>query len=91
MNQEPREDVPPMRTRYLDHVVPSSLILSRLEKHLEQLRRDLDQTPWWRMRRRLILMGGCAAYRYEIEELLRMTASSQPSWVDSVRRASRER
>jgi hypothetical protein len=67
-------------TEVHDHRIPASFILSRLEKHLEDMRRELADTPRWRWRRRLILAGGCAAYRYEIEELLRITASWQPIW-----------
>lgn len=67
-------------TEVHDHHMPVSVVLSRLEKHLEEMRRRMADTPRWRWRRRLILSGACAAYRYEIDELLRITASWQPIW-----------
>jgi hypothetical protein len=67
-------------TQVHDHSLPASSVLRRLENHLEGLRADLAATPRWRFKRRLILSGACSAYRYEIDELLRITGSWQPIW-----------
>jgi len=68
-------------TEVHDHLIPVSVILGRLEKHLAQMRIELADTPGWRVKRRLVLAGACSAYQYEIEELLRVTASWQPIWT----------
>jgi hypothetical protein len=67
-------------TETRDPLIPASVVLTRLEGHLERMRSELEVTPRWRVRRRLILAGACSAYRYEIEELLRITGSWQPVW-----------
>lgn len=63
-----------------DHLIPASSILTRLENHRDEMRRELASTPWWRWRRRLMLTGAAATYSYEIEQLLGITSGWQPFW-----------
>lgn len=67
-------------TEAVDHHLPVSLIVSRLERHRDEMLRELAATPWWRWRRRLILKGGAGAYSYEIEQVLEISGSWQPIW-----------
>lgn len=64
-----------------DQHIPVTVILNRLENHLEEMRRELACTPRWRFARRMTLTGICGAYQYEIDELLRITGSWQPVWT----------
>ena len=59
-----------------DHLIPASVLLSRFEKHEEEMRASLAALPRRRFLRRRILMGSIATYRHEIESLLAMTARS---------------
>lgn len=63
-----------------DPLLPASSVLVRLEGHRDAAKDKLDTTPWWKFRDRLILKGVIAAYDYEIEQLLEITASWQPFW-----------
>lgn len=67
-------------TEAVDHHIPVSVIVSRLEKHRDEMRRAISLTPWWQWRRRLILKGVLAAYCYELEQTLGITGSWQPFW-----------
>ena len=51
----------------VDHVLPVSVILSRLEKHRDEIAKSRAATPRWRFIRRQRLLGAQAAYAYEIE------------------------
>lgn len=62
------------------HVLPVSLILSRLEKHRDEIAKSREATPLWRFVRRQRLLGAEAAYTYEIEQLLEKSSSWQPFW-----------
>ena len=62
------------------HVLPVSLILSRLEKHRDEIAKSREATPRWRFVRRQRLLGAEAAYTYEIEQLLEKSSSWQPFW-----------
>lgn len=64
----------------VDHHIPVSVIISRLEKHRDELLAQVSATPRWRWRRRLILQGAASAYSYEIEQTLGITGSWQPFW-----------
>ena len=66
----------------VDHVLPVSVILSRLEKHRDEIAKSREATPRWRFIRRQRLLGAQAAYAYEIEQLLEKSSSWQPFWRD---------
>ena len=70
-----------------DHQIPASLLLSRLEKHHEEMQHSLDATPKWRFLRRQRLMGAIGAYAYEIEQLLNITAKNQAFWTSTTSNA----
>ncbi len=75
-------DMPdPMETP-LDHVIPVSVILTRLENHRDEIARTHARTPRWRFVRRQRLLGAQAAYAYEIEQLLEISSGWQPFWQD---------
>jgi len=69
----------------LDHVVPVSVILSRLENHRDEIGRTYARTPHWRFIRRQRLLGAQAAYAYEIEQLLEISSGWQPFWQDFIK------
>ena len=71
-----------------DHLIPVSVILSRLEKHRDEITRALEATPRWRIIRRQRLLGAKASYQYEIEQLLEISSSWQPFWK-SIRKEKR--
>ena len=73
-----------------DHLVPVSVIHSRLEKHLAQLKTDRAALPLWQWRKRLILDGAIGAYAYEIEQLLDHSSSWQPFWKGLSAHSTRE-
>lgn len=53
-----------------DTVLPVSSIVSRLEKHRDEMLRQIKLQPWWNLKRRWILGGAAAAYQYEINAVL---------------------
>lgn len=66
----------------VDHLIPVSVILSRLEKHRDEIERSREKTPRWRFIRRQRLLGAQTAYAYEIEQLLEKSSGWQPFWQD---------
>lgn len=62
----------------VDPVVPIARIISRMEKHYDELRLAASLTPWWQFKRRWIYYGACAAYQNEMNALLSLSASCQP-------------
>lgn len=67
-------------TEAVDHLIPVSLIISRLEKHRDEMQSKALETRWWQWRRRTLLLGAAGAYSYEIEQILGITGSWQPIW-----------
>lgn len=63
-----------------DHLIPVSVLHSRLEKHREELKAERDALPFWQWRRRIKLDGAIGAYAYEIEQLLEHSSKWQPFW-----------
>lgn len=53
-------------------VVPISSLISRLEKHRDEMQRQVNLQPWWNLKRRWIFGGATAAYQYEIDALLEL-------------------
>lgn len=64
------------------HAVPVSVLLSRLEKHRDEIDAAYQKTGWWQIVKRQRLKGAKAAYDYEIEQLLEITARWQPFWKE---------
>lgn len=62
----------------VDPVVPISKVISRMEKHYDELVDASARTSWWQFKRRWVFAGACAAYRNEINALLSLGASCQP-------------
>ena len=69
-----------MTVETVDHHIPVSLIVSRLEKHRDEIMRTIEATPWWRRRRLAMLWGAWGAYAYEIEQVTGITGGWQPIW-----------
>lgn len=69
-----------MTIETVDHQIPVSVIVSRLEKHRDEIMREIDRTPWWRRRRLAMLWGAWGAYAYEIEQVTEISAGWQPFW-----------
>ena len=67
-------------TKIYDHQIPVSVILSRLEKHRDEVSQAYEKTSGWRILRRQRLRGAKAAYQYEIEQLLEISSNWQPFW-----------
>lgn len=65
-----------------DYVIPSFILLKRLEGHQEAVLEAHDKTPKWRWIKRQRLIGASSAYGYEIEQLLNLSSRSQPFWED---------
>jgi len=70
----------PIMEAPIDHVLPVSVILSRLEKHRDEIEKSRETTPRWRFIQRQRLLGAQAAYAYEIEQLLEKSSGWQPFW-----------
>lgn len=66
----------------VDHHIPVSVIVSRLEKHRDEIMREIDRTPWWRRKRLAMLWGAWGAYAYEIEQVTEISSSWQPFWKE---------
>ncbi len=70
-----------------DFHIPTSVLLSRLEKHRDYLYQEIQderkKTPRWMFWRQSTLRhleGAAAAYDYEITQLLNHSSSWQPFW-----------
>ena len=57
------------------YAIPAHILLSRFEKHREEILQKLLETPRWNLRRRWALAGAAGAYANEIDQLLRHHAS----------------
>jgi hypothetical protein len=67
-------------TEAVDHVIPISRLVKRMENHQEEFRLELARLPWWSIKRRWMCASAIAVYTYEIEALLKLGGQSQPIW-----------
>lgn len=55
-----------------DPAVPLSVLLSRIDKHIEAVREARAQLRWWEVGKRLILRGALSAYQLERDAALQL-------------------
>lgn len=53
-------------------LLPLSVLVSRLEKHRDEMLAEVKRTPWWNLRRKWIARGSASAYEYELRVALEL-------------------
>lgn len=65
-------------TETVDPHIPLSLLISRLEKHRDEMLKTRAELPAWAWKRRAQLTGAVTAYQCEINAALQLAATCQP-------------
>ena len=67
-----------MTLETVDPVIPISNMISRYEKIIDDTRETLATVPVWNIVKRNRLLGIITAYRFEVDVLLQLAATTQP-------------